>query len=33
LIIVDYGNSAGDASKLFINISTLSAFWLDESPL
>lgn len=33
LIIVDYGNSAGDASKLFINISTLSAFWLNESPL
>jgi hypothetical protein len=33
LIIIDYGNSAGDASKLFINISTLSAFFLNEAPL
>lgn len=33
LIVIDYGNSAGDASKVFINISTLSAFFLDENPL
>ncbi len=33
MIVVDYGNSAGDASKIIINIATLSAFHLDENPL